>query len=182
MSLLQRLEKREKGLLTRVERVKRLIASGHFDAAEDDRLWLESFTKDKTGLDICSGDMLSGDNSLGVDPDHGVIGTDYLLEGDNLSFAKHGEYDYIISNYFDAFPAPLKALNEWHRALKLGGIVAFICCNSESYSDTMGPLTNKKRQSCQTKDTINFYLNRAGFADVQIDKHEKMLRCYAKKP
>ena len=180
MTILERLEKREKKLLSRIAYIKRLISAGHFDAAESDRLWLESFTVGKVGLDICAGDMVTGD-SVGVDMAHDVLGVDYMTDGDNLSFAGPGDFDYIISNYFDAFPSGLAALNEWHRVLKVGGVAAFICCDSKKYNKPLGPMANKKRQSCYTTETIKCYMERAAFKNVQITESEQMLRVYGQK-
>jgi SAM-dependent methyltransferase len=148
---------------------------------EEDRKWLAQFAKGK-GLDIACGDFLIGD-ALGVDGAEKQIGTDYFNEGDDLAFAEPGKIDFIVTNYLDAFPNPLKVLNEWYRALKFGGgIIALTCRNAESYTDPKGSLTNNKRQSAYTKVTLSQYLYRAGFTKVKVEAtNHGTLRGYAEK-
>ena len=145
-------------------------------ASEKDRQWLDQFCKGK-GLDIACGDFLCGDMDLaqGVDGHERQIGTDHFNEGDELTFAEPGKVDFIVTNYLDAFPNPLKALNEWYRALKFGGGVLAIVCRDAEYDDKgkhlqLGPLTNPKRQSVFTTITLGQLMRRAGFVEVEVVK------------
>ena len=177
-----RLDRRLATLKERIENVKkRYVAKLHdgdalAKASEEDRLWLDQFCKGK-GLDIACGDFLCGDDvqASGVDGAERQIGTDHYNEGDELTFAEPGKIDFIVTNYLDAFPNPLKALNEWYRALKFGGGVLAIVCRDADYPEKdkhleLGPLSNPRRQSVYTQITLAQYLKRAGFVDVKVVK------------
>ncbi len=135
-------------------------------AAVDDREFLEKHAVGK-GVDICCGDFLIGD-SIGVDIDIKVIGTDYLISGDDLTFSKAKEMDYVVSNYIETLPSTLGAMNEWHRCLKVGGVVALVCRDADSFTNREGALRNRYRCHTFNKSTIAQYLNRAGFSDVEV--------------
>lgn len=173
------LDKRVEVIKSRVESVKK----NYIDkldpndpiakAGEEDRLWLVQFAKGK-GLDIACGDFTIGD-AEGVDGAEKQIGTVHYTEGDELSFSEPGKYDFVVTNYLDAFPNPLKALNEWWRALKFGGgILAIVCRDAEAPTTNkrpeLGPLSNMKRQALYTKVTISQYLYRANFTDVKVER------------
>jgi SAM-dependent methyltransferase len=139
------------------------------------------------GLDIACGDFLCGepDQALGVDGAERQIGTDHFNEGDELTFAEPGKKSFIVTNYLDAFPNPLKVLNEWYRALSFkDGRLAIVCRDAEFPEKNkhleLGPLSNGKRQSVYTTITLPQYLKRAGFTDVKIEKTAwGSLRCSA---
>lgn len=164
------IDRRVNTVRDRGERVKRRYIDKLSDDAlsdREDREWLEQHAKG-VGLDIACGDFPIGD-AAGVDGDiHAVIGADYFCEGDELTFQEHGKLDFIVTNYLDAFPTPLKVLNEWHRCLRVGGVVAIVCRNADKYDEPKGPLTNGRRQSVYTVKTLPQYLYRAGFSKVQI--------------
>lgn len=167
-----RLDRRVATIASRVEGVKKNYIDKlpvNDDGAEADRLWLDQFAKGK-GVDIACGDFLIGD-AFGVDGHERQIGTDHFNEGDELTFSEPGKIDFIVTNYLDAFPNPLKALNEWYRALKFGGgVLAMTCRDAESYKNATGALSNAKRQSVYTALTLSQYLHRAGFVDVKVEK------------
>lgn len=177
-----RLDRRVETIRQRVENVKaRYIDRLHPNdplaiASEEDRKWLDQFCKGK-GLDIACGDFLCGDmeQAEGVDGAEKQIGTDHFTEGDELTFTEPGKIDFIVTNYLDAFASPLKALNEWYRALKFGGGVLAIVCRDAEYAEKdkhleLGPLSNGRRNSVYTQITLAQYLKRAGFVDVKVVK------------
>lgn len=174
-----RLNRHKEFIDKKVEKLHRLIDKGVI-GGEAERLWLDQFTKGR-GLDICCGDFPM-ENSIGIDMSIDKIGASYhFILGDEIVGCEKEELDFIVCNYFDCFPTPLKVLHEWERILKPGGVIAFIACNAEAYENFMGPMTNKNRQSCYTDTTITCYLQRAGFKEIEISKVERALRVKAVK-
>lgn len=165
-SMYFRLDNRLEAFKSCIERAKRYVDNLDGDGGEKDRLWLDQFVKGN-GLDICCGDFIVGD--VGVDGDRNKVGADYLVSGDELTFQDPESLDYIVTNYLDAFPNPLKALNEWWRCLRKGGVLAIVCRDSDSYKNSLGPLNNAVRQSCYTKSMLSFYLFRSGFSKVVVE-------------
>lgn len=141
---------------------------------EDDRLWLDKFAVG-TGLDVCCGDFLVGteDQASGVDGDDaaGLVGVDYFRQGDDLSFSGSGKLDFVVTNYLDGLPNPIKAFQEFHRVLKDGGKVALVCQDADSYpeNDQYGALRNVRKQSTYTRVTIKHYLSRCDFKDITVE-------------
>ncbi len=140
------------------------------------------------GVDIACGDLVIGD-SIGVDVKKYVLGLDYNYRGDELMFSKSSELDYVVTNYLEALPHTLNALNEWHRCLKSGGTLAMVCRDAASAAYTSHKLQGegalKSRRRCNTFDklTLSQYLYRAGFEDVDIVETEyASLQVFAKKP
>lgn len=142
---------------------------------EDDRLWLDQFANGY-GLDICCGDFLVGgeDQAIGVDGAATMVGTDFLYSGDDLTFQPSDGLDFIVSNYFDAMPAPLKALNEYNRSLKSGGALALICSDAEFHhpNNPMGALKNARKVSTYSKITLGHYMSRAHFDNIKVETTE----------
>ena len=132
------------------------------------------------GADICCGDFLVED-AIGVDSAFAVLGTDYHLSGDDLSFSRAKELDYVVTNYIEALPNTLKAMNEWHRCLKVGGIVALVCRDADTYTNAKGALSNRNRVHTFTKVTIAHYLSRAEFSDIKVVATNKVLHVTARK-
>ena len=171
------LDKRVEVIKSRVESVKKnyIDKLGPNDpiarSGEEDRQWLVQFAKGK-GLDIACGDFTIGD-AEGVDGAEKQIGCVHFSEGDELAFAEPGKYDFVVTNYLDAFSNPLKALNDWYRALKFGGgVLAIVCRDAEAPTTNkrpeLGPLSNAKRQALYTKITLSQYMYRAGFTGVVV--------------
>jgi SAM-dependent methyltransferase len=178
-----RLDRRVATIAERVASVKKNYIDGLSltdelaAGSESDRLWLDKFCTPGNGLDIACGDFLHGDpdQASGVDGHERQIGTDHFNEGDELTFAEPGKYCFIVTNYLDAFPNPLKVLNEWYRALSFkDGRVAIVCRDAEYPEKNKhlerGPLSNPKRQSVYTVITLPQYLKRAGFVNVTAEK------------
>jgi len=175
--MIWRLDKRVETVRAKAERIKenyikRLPSTD--GGSEENRIWLDQFARG-VGFDIACGDFLIGDvvQALGVDGAPKMLGTDYWSEGDDLSFQPADSLDYIVTNYLDGMPAPLKALVEWRRCIKSGGRIAVVCRDAEQYTQEMGPLENARRQSCYTEVTLKNYLYRVGFIDVRVEVHPK---------
>lgn len=176
--LLARLARREEQLLARIQKARDLIERGLVDG-EEDRTWLERFCVGQ-GLDVCCGDYVMGE-AEGVDLSPLSVGASRVAIGPNLTFADPGTYDFIICNYFDAFESPIATLNEWHRAIKPGGTIAFICCNAETYTNPKGPLSNRNRNALYTPITVRQYLHRCGFKDIHTETVRQFIRASAVK-
>ncbi len=134
------------------------------------------------GVDVCCGDFLIGD-SVGVDVRNYTMGVDFNFSGDNLSFLRSNTLDYVVTNYLEALPNTLQALNEWHRSLKKGGTLAMVCINANEYNHLpAGALTNAHRSHTFTKVILSHYLSRAEYVDINIEETEhKTLWVEAKK-
>jgi len=178
--MIWRLDERVRTVTAKANRIKENYIKnlpGSDGGSEEDRQWLDQFARG-IGFDIACGDFLIGDvvQALGVDGAPKMLGTDYWSEGDDLSFQPADTLDYIVTNYLDGMPAPLKALSEWRRCIKPGGTIAVVCRDAEVYNSPMGALENARRQSCYTATTLKNYLYRAGFKKVKIEKGNNSLR------
>jgi len=174
-SMLQRLDKREKQILTWTGRLRRQIEAGTL-GGEPGRIWLDQFAVGH-GLNIACGDFPIGE-SLGVDTDPAKIAIDFWGFGDSLQMVDHS-IDFVVTNYLECFPDTLKVLSEWYRVLRGGGTLAMVCCNSDKYDNSSGPLANRRRLHCFTEQTLRFYLERVGFSDLSFETCEKELRVVA---
>ena len=174
-----RIQNRLNTIQERADKLKKYIekckAEGG-DTGEKDRQWLDQFAIGN-GLDIACGDFpITGAD--GVDGDLKKIGADYYHEGDELVFQQPGSLDFIVSNYLDAFPNPLKALNEWYRTLKVDGVLAVVVRDADAYDNDDGPLANLHRNVLYTEKIIRQYFYRSGFRFITCTKTEnKTLRC-----
>lgn len=184
-----RLDRRCQTIRDRADKIMRVHVLKRTDkdqnSAEEDRLWLDTFANGN-GLDICCGDFLVGgeDQASGVDGYSGVVGVDYVQEGDDLCFVNGEELDFIVSNYLDGLPNPLSALQEWGSKLKKGGALAVTVRDADSFSekDTLGGLKNPRKQSAYSQSTLRHYLGRCGFSDIKIERTKAgMLRASAVK-
>lgn len=171
--MIRRLKDRENTLKVRIARLIRMVEAGRY-GGEAERVWLDQFAIG-AGLDICCGDFPIW-GSQGVDGDEAKIGAELFGQGDNLHWIDSESMDFIVTNYFDAMPEVLRALNEWWRVLKPGGTLAFVCCNLDKYPDDIGPLQNSHRFHVFTARAVTAYLSRAKFKEIKIDAHGKFLR------
>ena len=147
----------------------------------EDREFLEKYAIGE-GVDVCCGDFLIED-SIGVDTRRTVMGADFHFSADTLSFQRPNTLDYVVSNYLEAVPNTIGALNEWFRCLKPGGTLAMICRDSDQYIQPEGALTSGHRQHTFSKITVKHYLYRSGFVNVTIKvTPNQSLQCLAKKP
>lgn len=70
---------------------------------------------------------------------------DIFAEGDNLPFDDNSQDFVINSHVIEHMPNPIKALKEWHRVIKPGGIVFIICPKRNALkTDIPKPLTTIK--------------------------------------
>ena len=147
----------------------------------EDREFLEKYAIGD-GVDVCCGDFLIED-AVGVDTRRTVAGADFHFSADTLSFTKPNTLDYVVSNYLEAVPNTIGALNEWYRCLKPGGTLAMICRDSDQYIQLEGALTSGHRQHTFSKVTIKHYMYRSGFINVTVKPTpNQSLQCLAKKP
>jgi SAM-dependent methyltransferase len=172
-SMTKRIELRRTYLNAKIDKVLRNEVTNKNVGGEELRIWLEQFTKTGEGCDICCGNFLIGENTTGIDSAYDVMGNNYNFRGDDLSTFEAGRMDYIVCNYFDCFESPLKALNEWHRALKVGGKVAFACANSECYPED-GSMLNGKRRFLYTAGTIHQFMMKV-FGNCTVKEHRTAL-------
>jgi SAM-dependent methyltransferase len=186
-TLTKRVDLYEKAVAERIKSVRERINSGRYLEDGGGRLWLEGFAKGK-GLDICCGNIPM-ENTLGIDNEWfniktggGGLGPLCLQrDGDDLGSFDNEELDFIISNYLEVFSSPLKVLNEWNRILIDGGTLALVMSNADAYTEYLGPFCNRHRSSIFTPITINFYLKKAGFSKITINKVNKHMRVSATK-
>lgn len=147
----------------------------------EDREFLEKYAVGD-GVDVMCGDFLI-EEAIGVDKRRTVLGADFNFSADTLSFAKPNTLDYVVSNYLEAVPNTIGALNEWYRTLKPGGTLAMICRDSDQYVQPEGALASGHRQHTFSKVTIRHYMYRSGFVDVVVTPTpNQSLQCVAKKP
>lgn len=146
---------------------------------DTDKVWLEQFVVGENGLDIACGDFPL---ARGVDIRLSSIGYDYLYSGDKLDFQSSNTLDFIITNWFDVFPAPLPTLVEWQRCLKQGGVLALVTKDVNLYDGHTGPLESRHRLTLFCEKSLRFYLHKAGFTEVVIEQNlvNKSLRAKAK--
>ena len=179
-----RLDRRCQVIRDRADKVLRRYVSTtdkEKNDGEDDRLWLDQFAKGN-GLDICCGDFLVGtdDQASGVDGDNKMVGVDYFREGDDLCFQQDGTLDFVVTNYLDGMPNPIRALVDWSRVLKPGGVLAIAVRDADADypGNPMGALANPRKQSTYNKVTLSHYLYRCGFRDIKTEQTAHgTLRC-----
>lgn len=144
----------------------RKACSGAYDDTEKQRVWLESVIADNPGyvLNIGVGDMpIAG--TEGIDTDTDVLGLDCFASGDDLSFCEDNSVDCIVTNYLEAFSDAYKVFEEWSRVLKVGGTVAIVCVNADTYD----PFRNSKKFNCFTSRTLMLFLQRSGMAMSSVE-------------
>lgn len=129
-----------------------------------DHEWMAQFTAKGCGLDMLCGDFLVN-NAVGVD---GMTrlgsASGHVSDATHLPNIADASQDFIVTNYFDGIIQPDKALREWRRLLKTGGILAIAVCDADRYLDNeMGPLQNNRRHHVYTVRTLPMYLTRYGF-------------------
>ena len=148
----------------------------------EDREFLEKYAIGD-GADVLCGDFLIED-SFGIDTRRTVLGAEFHFSAETLSFLRPNTLDYVVSNYLEAVPNTLGALNEWYRCLKSGGTLAMICRDADQYGMyTDGALASRHRQHTFSATTIRQYVYRAGFTDVTVERTPwQSLRVTAKKP
>jgi SAM-dependent methyltransferase len=62
----------------------------------------------------------------------GKVGSQFICEATDLSRIAKGKYDFVISSHtIEHISNPLRALLEWKRVLKRGGVLLLVCPNKE---------------------------------------------------
>lgn len=176
-SMHDRINKRMEQLQKVADRLHRAIDSGQA-GGEESRVWLDRFAVGK-GYQIAGGDYIIGD-SVNIDPMQKYLAPDILAFWDEVPFGE--EIDFVVTNYFECFPSPLRTLTEWFSQLKPRGVVAMVLRDADCYyKEKAGPLANKNRVSCFNKHTIKFYFERAGFTIEIIEQVEREIRIVGRK-
>jgi SAM-dependent methyltransferase len=79
------------------------------------------------GIEIGCGNRKVMDDAIGIDV-KSYPGVTYIASGDDLHMLKDESQDYVVAcHVLEHFLDPVKALAEWKRILKWGGILAFSC-------------------------------------------------------
>jgi SAM-dependent methyltransferase len=69
-------------------------------------------------------------------------GEQHVAEAADLSFAADGSYDFVLSSHtLEHCANPLKALGEWTRVLKAGGVLALVLPHRDGTFDHRRPVT-----------------------------------------
>lgn len=72
----------------------------------------------------------------------GKTGKQYISEGSDLSYIKDEEYDFLLSSHnLEHMANPIKALNEWKRILKPGGVMLLALPDKRFTFDRKRPIT-----------------------------------------
>jgi|GEM_PF-549178 len=66
---------------------------------------------------------------------------DYIMEADNLHLFQNGQFDFLIAiHMLEHFPNPIKALKEWYRVVRDGGVLFIVVpqkgCTFDKYRNT----------------------------------------------
>lgn len=174
----ERLNRREQNLLALFARVRREVDAGKHEESEPGRVWLEQFCQG-VGVQLCAGQFQLGD-SIGINSDPNAIATDHWCYADRFT-GDLPPLDYIVTNYLECFPDPLRVLQSWAGRMRTGGVMAVIARNSELYDNERGPLKNVRRASCFSLKTLAFTLERAGYAVFCKETYEMEIRIAARK-
>jgi SAM-dependent methyltransferase len=182
MDMMKSIEVLESRILKKIEEVKAYVKNHSYSLAIEEWKWLEQFAKGE-GINICCGDYPIA-NSTGVDLRLTLASFEGLplVKGDELPI-DDGACDYILTNYLETFSNPVMVLREWRRVLKKGGVLAIVARDAadDRYKDIWGGvLKNRHRFSCFTKETLKFYLQRAGFHVEEITPKDGTIRAVAR--
>lgn len=175
---LERLERRRIFLEDRLLAAKQHILSKNF-SGEEDRQWLQQFTAG-TGLEIAPGNFPI-EGAISVDVDNNILPPHLSTSGDELVNIEAGTIDFIVTNYLEAFSNTLKTLNEWHRVMRPGGVLAIVCMDADLYNEPRGALGNSRRLNTYSMSTLRAYVTRAGFSLDSIESYKSVIRMKATK-
>jgi len=91
---------------------------------------------------IWEGELIEGNN---YKYGKGKLGHQFICDAVKLSKVKSGKYDFILScNNLEHLANPLKALTEWLRIIKLGGLLFLVLPNKNSNFDHNRSITTKR--------------------------------------
>lgn len=180
----ERIDKREKFLLGVFATVREDIEAGRYDDTEPARQWMEQFCEG-VGIQLCAGEFQLAD-SLGVNTDPKAVATDHWAFADRFA-ADLPKLDYLVTNYLECFPDPLRVLQDWRPRMKEGAVLAVVARDADQYQKqpgeegAMGPLVNRRRVSCFTLPTLRFYVERAGYTVFRAEREGKEIRIAARR-
>ena len=174
--MLAELDRREQFLKGVFESVRKDVRLGRYDDTHACREWLAQWCVG-VGVNLCAGEFQIAD-SIGINTDPKALATDHWAFADRFA-PELPPLDYVVTNYLECFPDPLRLLMDWHARMRKGGVLAVVARNSALYEQAMGPLENHRRSSCFSINTLCMYLERAGFSVFEIETHEKEIRVAA---
>ena len=104
-----------------------------------ERLAVLPYCSEGRGIDVGCGHRKSSQACIGVDlvaggdeGEHGVVAgkisqADIQASGDDLHMFADGELDFVVARHnLEHYVDPIKALQEWKRVLKTGGVLAVV--------------------------------------------------------
>ncbi|MCG9898599.1 MAG: class I SAM-dependent methyltransferase [Hydrotalea sp.] len=93
----------------------------------------------------------------------GKSGYQFFSEGNDLQFAQDNTYDCVLSSHnIEHYANPIKALREWKRVVKKGGILLLVVPHKDNTFDHARPLTTIEHlildadTNMQENDTTHF--------------------------
>jgi SAM-dependent methyltransferase len=98
-------------------------------------------------------------------------GRSYFCEGSDLKEVRDGSYDAVLSSHnLEHFANPVKALKEWQRVLRPGGVLVLVLPH---YEDTF----DHRRTPTSVEHMLNDYANEMGEDDIThlpeiLEKHD----------
>lgn len=149
-----------------------LIEAGRIDRepyTELERQWLDTFAPPgKNGLSLCCGHFSIGD-SLGVDTQYKLLGTDYTMSLDDIYKFGPDKFDYVITNHAESTESPVKLFYNIHNILKPSGVFACVFVNSDALDTDVNDICmSPKKLSLFNKRTMEYYLRKAEFKSVEV--------------
>lgn len=146
------------------------------------------------GLDVGCGSRKTHPDAIGVDitpkGKPGIYGSerrqmsqaDVVLSGDDLNIFADGVFDYVVARHnLEHYKDPIKALQEWKRVLKKGGIMGIVVPDDENIDTISLDPTHKH---AFTKDSFKRLINTiGGFRIIKIENciDDWSFVCIAKK-
>lgn len=96
------------------------------------------------GVNFSSNTMWEGRISEGMTYEYarGHIGRQFIGEASNLSAIRTGAYDFLISSHaLEHCANPLKAMSEWRRVIRPGGLMLVVLPRRQDTFDHFRPIT-----------------------------------------
>jgi SAM-dependent methyltransferase len=70
------------------------------------------------------------------------VGYQFVCEASNLDSIGNKSYDFVMSSHvIEHIANPLKAISEWKRVLRMGGVLVLVCPHKEATFDHRRPVT-----------------------------------------
>ena len=121
----------------------------------NDIIKIYSVTRELDGVNFSTDTIWQGNIKAGDPYTYGGIklGTQYINDATDLNTVKTGQYDYLVSSHcLEHVANPIKALKEWNRVIKDGGMMVLVLPNPEFTFD-------HKRKRTTFEHILNDYNN-----------------------